>query len=64
VAEELTTMTNLGKWDAWYADLTPNTIRNFGDCTMYRMAGTFLADVVEVEDWGCGSGGFKPFCHS
>jgi hypothetical protein len=37
---------------------------HYGDTVTYRMAAAFLADVIEVEDWGCGAGGFKRFCRA
>jgi hypothetical protein len=36
----------------------------YADSTTYLMAAAFLADVEEVEDWGCGGGGFRRFCIS
>lgn len=55
---------NLGKWDIWYKDLSPTReeIRLYADATTYLMAAAFFADVDEVEDWGCGAGGFRRFC--
>jgi hypothetical protein len=55
----------VGKWDAWYKDLTPEMIGSFryGETVTYRMAASFMAEVGEVEDWGCGAGGFKRFRH-
>jgi hypothetical protein len=54
---------NLGKWDRWY-QLLRLTRReaSYGDLTTYYMAASFLADCAAVEDWGCGAGGFSPFC--
>lgn len=37
------------------------SLRLYGTVT-YRRAAAFLTDVTEVEDWGCGAGGFKRFC--
>lgn len=51
---------NLGKWDLYYHDLKHE--RLYGDEITYQLAADFLADVGEVEDWGCGSGGFRKFC--
>jgi len=54
----------IGKWDRWYADLdaeNPSAFR-YGDTETYKIAADFLADCAEVEDWGCGAGGFKRFC--
>lgn len=64
-AEECSPDSNVGKWDAWYRDLVPEKIGAFryGDTVTYRMASAFMADVGEVEDWGCGAGGFKRFYH-
>jgi hypothetical protein len=54
----------MGKWDAWYRHLSPITTctKPYGDAVTYLMAAAFLADVEEVEDWGCGAGGFRHFC--
>ncbi|MFF8293562.1 hypothetical protein ACF068_30745 [Streptomyces sp. NPDC016309] len=53
---------NLGKWDDWYRDLSlaagPGL---YSEPTTYLIAAAFLADVDEVEDWGCGRGGFRRF---
>ena len=51
---------NTAKWDAVYRNLTEE--RLWGDETTYRLAAEYLADVDVVEDWGCGSGGFRLFC--
>jgi hypothetical protein len=53
----------LGKWDGWYQNLTEDDMGAFqyGDTETYRMAADFLSDMEEVEDWGCGAGGFKRF---
>jgi hypothetical protein len=50
---------NFGKWERRYQNLQEN--RRYGDETTYRMAAEFFADVDLVEDWGCGSGGFRLF---
>jgi hypothetical protein len=54
---------NLGKWNEWYKDLTPQDMGSFryGDTVTYLMASAFLADVSDVEDWGCGAGGFRRY---
>lgn len=54
---------NVGKWDSWYRDLDVADMGAFryGDTVTYQMAAAFMADVDEVEDWGCGAGGFKRF---
>ena len=49
----------LGKWDKWYKGV--KTMKFGGDTTTYKLAADFLADMAEVEDWGCGTGGFKRF---
>jgi hypothetical protein len=56
-------MSNVGKWDGWYGGLDPKAPGAFryGDTVTYLMAAAFFADVSEVEDWGCGAGGFKRF---
>ena len=53
---------NIGKWRRSYADL--DRTRLYGDRTTYELAAEFLADVEEVEDWGCGAGGFRRFCRT
>jgi hypothetical protein len=55
---------NVGKWDAIYRDLSVTTPLTYADAVTYLMAAAFLADVDEVEDWGCGVGGFRKFCIS
>jgi len=51
---------NLGKWKRNYDGL--EEIKTYADETTYRLAAEFLADIETVEDWGCGSGGFRLFC--
>lgn len=46
-------MTNLGKWDGWYAGI--ETPEAYGDVTTYALGAMFL-DGLQVEDWGCGKG--------
>jgi hypothetical protein len=55
----------LGKWDAWYANLTKKDEGAFryGDTETYALAAGFLHDVDVVEDWGCGLAGFRRFYH-
>jgi hypothetical protein len=36
----------------------------YANAVTYLMAAAFLADVDEIEDWGCGGGGFRRFCLS
>ena len=49
----------LGKWDKWYKNV--KTMKSGGDTTTYKLAADFLAGMEEVEDWGCGTGGFRRF---
>ena len=53
---------NTGKWDKWYEKL-PDSPSSFmyGDTVTYKKAADFLSDCVDVEDWGCGGGGFLLF---
>ena len=53
---------NAGKWNRFYQGAT--TVDLYGDEVTYKRAAAFLADVSEVEDWGCGLGGFRRFCHT
>jgi hypothetical protein len=56
--------TNVGKWNDWYANYSrsPEGVRLYGDPTTYLLAAAFSADAEEVEDWGCGLGGFRQYC--
>jgi hypothetical protein len=59
--------TNVGKWDNVYRNMFLVDNRGpafYADAVTYLMAAAFLADVEEVEDWGCGGGGFRRFCLS
>src|SRR5436190_20051954 len=49
----------LGKWDGWYKDVKSMSSFRYGNTSTYQMGADFLADMPEVEDWGCGTGGFK-----
>ncbi|MCK9351244.1 MAG: glycosyltransferase domain-containing protein [Candidatus Paceibacterota bacterium] len=51
----------LGKWDRWYKNVGDMGAFRYGDTVTYGMAADFMADIEEVEDWGCGTGGFKRF---
>ncbi len=51
----------LGKWNRWYKDIKEMGSFRYGDTITYKLAADFLADTKEVEDWGCGTGGFKRF---
>jgi hypothetical protein len=50
----------LGEWNNWYRDAEPSRFQD-SDTTTYELAAKFLQDMKEVEDWGCGFGGFKQF---
>ena len=54
---------NISKWDGWYENVNSEIMSAFryADTITYRMAAAFMVDVKEVEDWGCGTGGFKRF---
>jgi hypothetical protein len=52
----------LGKWDRWYRLLAVSGRQLYGDATTYYMAAAFLSDCPQVEDWGCGAGGFAGLC--
>jgi hypothetical protein len=61
----MSTGSNLGKWDKLYGTLpVSEPAILYGDPTTYLIAASFFADVEEVEDWGCGAGGFRYFCLS
>lgn len=48
----------LGKWDWWYKDIKHMTSFRYGNTITYQLAEDFLKG-MDVEDWGCGTGGFK-----
>ena len=56
------TESNVGKWKRNYEGLSE--IKTYADETSYRLAAAFLDGLNSVEDWGCGSGGFRLFCKS
>ncbi len=56
------TISNFGKWTQKYKNISD--IGTYADETSYLLAADFLADVDTIEDWGCGSGGFRLFCRS
>ena len=63
VPEEHGSEVNLGKWDRWYKVLqVAHRGTMYGNATTYYMAAAFLTGCAAVEDWGCGTGGFKRFC--
>lgn len=51
----------LYKWDEWYKDVKNRGSFLYGSDVTYKLAADFLADAYEVEDWGCGAGGFRRF---
>jgi hypothetical protein len=56
---EMTNGSMLGKWDRWHKGIKSNYSFRYGNTVTYQLAADFLADMPEVEDWGCGTGGFK-----
>jgi hypothetical protein len=48
-------MTNVGRWDRWYATGLDEP-QPYGDTITYRLGAEWLADCPLVEDWGCGKG--------
>jgi hypothetical protein len=55
-------MGNVGKWDEWYRHVSsePGAFA-YGDTVTYELGAEFLGDCTDVEDWGCGAGGFRRF---
>jgi len=51
----------LGKWDKWYKKVDTIGSFRYGETVTYQLAADFMADIAELEDWGCGTGGFKRF---
>ncbi|MEA2904614.1 MAG: hypothetical protein QOI12_2001 [Alphaproteobacteria bacterium] len=62
-ADQPESHSSVGKWDHWYQSVSPDELGKhlYGDATTYLMAAAFMADIEEVEDWGCGTGGFRRF---
>lgn len=48
----------LGKWDSWYKNVKQMSSFRYGNTITYQLSEDFLTG-LEVEDWGCGTGGFK-----
>ena len=51
----------MDKWNDWYKDITLQDIGSFryGETHTYELGYHFLKDCNQIEDWGCGCGGFK-----
>jgi hypothetical protein len=51
------------KWNEWYSKLTVNDCGSFkyGETVTYELGYKFLQVCDKIEDWGCGTGGFKRF---
>ena len=51
------------KWNKWYENLNKEHMSAFvyGDTETYQLGYNFLNSCNKVEDWGCGTGGFKRF---
>lgn len=52
-------MSNLGKWDRWYA-IMGDQPEPFADTETYAIGARFL-EGLKVEDWGCGKGWMREF---
>lgn len=48
----------LGKWDEWYKKINKMGSFRYGNTPSYQLAEDFLSG-LKVEDWGCGTGGFR-----
>ena len=55
---------NLNRWSDWktYREADLSLPRRMGGTASYRAGAEYLSDCATVEDWGCGLGGFRPFC--
>lgn len=52
-------MSNVGKWDGWYAGLKEP--QAYGDTETYQLGAEHLEPCALVEDWGCGKGWLTKF---
>jgi hypothetical protein len=55
-------LSRAGLWDEWYRRQGKRNHRKwYGDPTSMKLAAAFLSvpEVITVEDWGCGFGGFS-----
>jgi len=58
------TTPNLDKWNGWYSTLSKDSSPSeflYGNTVTYQKGYDFLKTCKNVEDWGCGTGGFKRF---
>ncbi len=53
----------MNKWNDWYQKIDPKNASSFvyGDTITYELGYNFLKNCKSIEDWGCGTGGFKRF---
>ena len=51
----------MDKWNSQYSNLNINDLGSFryGETITYELGYSFLKDCHTIEDWGCGTGGFK-----
>ncbi len=49
-------MSNVGRWDAWYANDALSAPGAYADTPTYAMGAEWLKGCPLVEDWGCGRG--------
>jgi hypothetical protein len=53
-------MSNVGRWDFFYAD-KPTTAFGYDDSPAFKMGADYLAECETIADWGCGGGNFSRF---
>jgi len=55
------TQSRLGLWNKWYENNAQKTV--YHDPTTAELAARFInqSDIITVEDWGCGLGGFEDY---
>lgn len=51
----------MDKWNEWYKGVSTESAFRYGDTLTYEKGFDFLKTCGTVEDWGCGTGGFKRF---
>lgn len=54
-------MSNVGKWDKFYAVAPAEPVPGYGDSEAFRLGAEALAGCDVVEDWGCGFGWFRTY---